>query len=80
MKTLPNLLYERIQERHQTGDAQITLKLLTNLHEKHEKFISTLPQKTCIIVDILKQKTNSEIVDEIFKKLCPLFGNFIENP
>ena len=77
---MPELSYERIQERHQTGDVNITLKLLKDLHKKHEKFILSLPEKDCIIIEILKDTPIVEVVNELFRKLSPIIVRFVENP
>ena len=79
LRILPELSFQRVKERNQTGDENISLELLNHLHEKHEKFISKLTNENIAVIEISNEKTLSEIVFELYIKISPTITRFIEN-
>ena len=66
LRIQPEVSFQRVKERNQTGDDHVSLKLLMELHEKHEQFVSKLVNENVAVIEISNGKTISETVFDFF--------------
>ena len=79
LRIQPEVSFQRVKKRNQTGDNHVSLKLLMELHEKHEQFVSTLVNENVAVIEISNGKTISETVFDFFLKISPTIIGFIES-
>ena len=64
----PDLAWEHIQQRHQTGDSSVTREYWLELDEEYKKLIKAVPCKVHVV-------NANRSVDEIHKEICNIISD-----
>ena len=81
MQTDPKVCYERIKKRARSAEGIIPLEYLTKLHNKHEEWLTTLPENKVLVLDGNRDfESNEEIFNEYVSNITQfLKKNNIKN-
>lgn len=70
IRTDPEICYERVKKRARSAEGVIPLEYLTDLHNKHEEWLKSLPENQVLILDGNKDfENNEDIFNEYVEKI-----------
>ena len=76
IRTDPNVCYERVKKRARSAEGVIPLEYLTDLHNKHEEWLLSLPKNIVLVLDGNKDFESNE---DIFNEYVLKIRNFLKN-
>lgn len=70
IRTDPQVCYERVKKRARSAEGVIPLEYLTDLHNKHEEWLKSLPENQVLILDGNKDfENNEDVFNEYVEKI-----------
>lgn len=79
IRTDPEVCYERIKKRARNAEGVIPLEYLTDLHNKHEKWLMSLPEDEVLVLDGNKDfESNEDIFNEYVLKIKMFLKNICQ--
>lgn len=70
IRTDPEVCYERVKKRARSAEGVIPLEYLTELHNKHEEWLLSLPEDEVLVLDGNKDfESNEDIFNEYVLKI-----------
>jgi deoxyadenosine/deoxycytidine kinase len=76
IRTDPEVCYERVKKRSRSAEGIIPLEYLTDLHNKHEKWLLSLPEDEVLVLD---GNRDFESDEDIFNEYVLKIRDFLKN-
>lgn len=76
IRTDPEVCYERVKKRSRSAEGVIPLEYLTDLHNKHEEWLLSLPENEVLILD---GNRDFESDEDIFNEYVLKIREFLKN-
>ena len=76
IRTDPEVCYERVKKRSRSAEGIIPLEYLTDLHNKHEEWLMSLPEDEVLVLDGNRDfESNEDIFNEYVLKIKMFLKN-----